>query len=212
MPDRKPIFRQEALERLSSPERLDQLVYVIRIQDRLFMATMLLIVAAGLYWSVVGRLPVTAYGQGIILQEPKLASGGTGEALICRTYFAVRDGKRIQPGMRIEVVPDTVKRERFGGIVGKVRTVSQIPVSRDAAAAALGNSDLAGRLLGEPPCIEVIVELERDSSTFSGLRWTSSHGPEMRVSPWTTTVGRVTLEERAPLSYVLPFVRSASGI
>ena len=211
MPDRNPIFRQEALERLSSPERLDQLVYVIRSRDRLFLITMLLIFAAGLYWSVAGRLPVSVSGQGILLQGPG-ASGGVEPTLVCKVYFSVADGKRIQPGMRMEVVPDTVKRERFGGMIGTVRAASQMPVSRGAVAAAFGNADLADRLLTDPPCIEITVEFDRDPASFSGLRWTTSRGPEMQISPGTTAVGRVTLERRAPITYVLPYLRSASGI
>jgi HlyD family secretion protein len=112
----------------------------------------------------------------------------------------------------MEVVPDTVKRERYGGIIGTVRAASQMPVSRGAVAAAFGNADLADRLLTDPPCIEITVEFDRDPASFSGLRWTTSHGPEMKISPGTTTVGRVTLERRAPITYVLPYLRSASGI
>jgi hypothetical protein len=211
MPDRKPIFRQEALERLSSPERLDQLVYVIGNRDRLFLIVMILIVAVGLYWSVAGRLPVNVSGQGILLQDPSI-SGSTEPALFCKIYFSIADGKRIQPGMRMEVVPDTVKRERYGGISGTVRAASQMPVSRSTVAAAFGNADLADRLLADPPCIEITVELERDPASFSGLRWTASRGPEMQISAGTTAVGRATLEQRTPISYVLPYLRSAGGI
>ncbi|HEY9301544.1 MAG TPA: NHLP bacteriocin system secretion protein, partial [Phormidium sp.] len=40
------------------------------------------------------------------------------QPLLAVTYFPVRDGKQITPGMPIQITPSIVKRERFGGIVG----------------------------------------------------------------------------------------------
>jgi HlyD family secretion protein len=36
-------------------------------------------------------------------------------------YFPIKDGKQIKPEMTISITPDTVQRERFGGIVVKLR-------------------------------------------------------------------------------------------
>jgi HlyD family secretion protein len=114
--------------------------------------------------------------------------------------------------MKVQVTPDTVKRERFGGIVGKVRAVSPLPITKDGVSAVIGNQEATERLLSESPCIEVTVALEPDQFTFSGLRWTSSRGPQVKISPGTTAMNRVTVEERAPVTYLLPFLRYLSGI
>jgi HlyD family secretion protein len=132
--------------------------------------------------------------------------------LVCVTYFPVRDGKRIRPGMPIQVTPDTVKRERFGGIQGKVLSVSVFPVTKEGAALLLGNSEIAQRLLGDEPQIEVVAELGKDPSTYSGYQWSSSKGPPLSITAGTTTSGRVTIEMRAPVTYILPFLRATSGI
>jgi HlyD family secretion protein len=132
--------------------------------------------------------------------------------LVCVTYFPVRDGKRIQPGMKIQVTPDTVKRERFGGILGRVSSVSAFPVTREGASLLLGSPEVAARLLGDEPQIEVIAEPETDPATFSGYRWSSRKGPDLSITTGTTTTSRVTIEMRSPITYILPFLREISGI
>ncbi len=127
-------------------------------------------------------------------------------------YFPVKDGKRIQAGMKLQFTPDTVQRERFGGIVGAVIRVSPFPATKAGAASLIGDPELAESLLSAGPQIEVIADLERDSSVLSGYRWSSSKGPSMPITPGLTATARVEVERRAPISYVFPFLRSSVGI
>ena len=128
------------------------------------------------------------------------------------SYFPVRDGKRIRPGMRIQVTPDTVDRERFGGIVGKVVSVSRLPVTKEGALNTVGNPEIVSALMGDGPYIEVTTQLETDPSTFSGYRWSSSRGPQLKMTSGVTTISRVTIESRAPITYLIPILRESSGV
>ncbi|MUG95836.1 NHLP bacteriocin system secretion protein [Scytonema sp. UIC 10036] len=129
------------------------------------------------------------------------------------SYFNVKDGKQIQPGMTVQITPDSVKRERFGGIVGKVTSVSPLPVTKEGAASIIGNPDLVAKILptggGD---MEVRAEMVLDPSTFSGYRWSSSQGPKLNISAGTTTSIRVKVAEQAPITYVLPILREFTGI
>ncbi|MCX6549934.1 MAG: NHLP bacteriocin system secretion protein [Acidobacteria bacterium] len=131
--------------------------------------------------------------------------------LRCQAYFAVADGKRIRPGMRVLVTPDAVKRERFGGISGTVRSVSPFPVTREGTAAVLGSTEVASWVLAAGPSLEVLIDLQTDRTTPSGFRWTSSRGPDLQISSGTTASSRATVEERAPITYLMPFLRYLSG-
>ena len=63
----RQIFRDESLERLSSPEALDRLMKVVSPKSLLPIAALSLIAVVGGTWSILGRIPVTVEGQGIII-------------------------------------------------------------------------------------------------------------------------------------------------
>lgn len=130
------------------------------------------------------------------------------------TYFSVGDGKKIKPGMTLQITPQTVKRERFGGIVGTVKDISTFPITQAAAAKVVGNPEIVADLVSNQPAglMQVVADLHPDSTTFSGYQWSSSSGPQLNISSGTTTTVRVTVEERAPITFILPILRSSSGI
>ena len=134
--------------------------------------------------------------------------------LVGITYFSVEDGKKIQPDMTIQITPQTVKRERFGGIIGDITKVSAFPISKEAAAKVIGNSEVVEGLVSDKQqgVMQVVATPYEDSDTFSGYKWSSSSGPNMKVSSGTTTTVRVKVEERAPITFILPILRSISGI
>jgi HlyD family secretion protein len=134
--------------------------------------------------------------------------------LVGMTYFTVADGKKIQPGMTLQITPQTIKRERFGGIVGTIKTVSAFPITKEAAANVVGNPEVVAGLASDKQegLMQVFADLKRDSTTFTGYQWSSSKGPQLKVSSGTTTTVRVKVEERAPITFVLPILRSTSGI
>ena len=124
-------------------------------------------------------------------------------------YFSVKDGKKIKQGMIIQVTPSTVKRERYGSIIGEVVSVSSFPVSREAAMNIVGSKELAFALTGQGAMIEVETKLQGALSpdSESGYEWTSKN-PPVAMSQGTTTVTRVRVDDRAPITYVLPLIRS----
>ncbi|MBD2774164.1 NHLP bacteriocin system secretion protein [Iningainema tapete] len=160
-------------------------------------------------------LEITAsVGQIINPGSPIATINTQGEAgkMLAITYFPVKDGKKIKQGMPIQVTPDTVKRERFGGIIGKVVSVSSFPITPQGAGLVLGNSELVSKLTAGEPRIEVTAELELDKSNSSGYRWSSSKGPKLQISTGTTTMSRVQVEQQAPITFVLPILREWTGI
>ncbi|ELS04355.1 NHLM bacteriocin system secretion protein [Xenococcus sp. PCC 7305] len=138
--------------------------------------------------------------------------GGAGE-MMSFTYFTVEDGKKIRPQMPILITPDTVKRARFGGIMGEITQVSALPITSEGVTSVIGNSEIVQQLMGEAGGkIEAIANLHPNPQTFSGYDWSSSNGPQLEISPGTTTTVRVTVERRSPISFVLPILREWSGI
>ncbi|NJK74961.1 MAG: HlyD family efflux transporter periplasmic adaptor subunit, partial [Microcoleus sp. SU_5_6] len=69
------------------------------------------------------------------------------EKMVSLVYLADRDGKQIKPGMTVQVTPSVVKRERYGGIVGKITQVSPFPVTNQDMSAIIGNENLANSIV-----------------------------------------------------------------
>ncbi|MFN3500303.1 MAG: hypothetical protein ACK40A_18070, partial [Pannonibacter indicus] len=61
------LFRQAALDRLSSPEQLDQLISLTRPRDLLAMLTLFALIALAIGWSILGRVPERVKGSGILI-------------------------------------------------------------------------------------------------------------------------------------------------
>ena len=125
-------------------------------------------------------------------------------------FFSIKDGKRIHIGDAVAVSPDSVERARFGSVRAKVTSVGAFPAAAQRIQAVLGSEALASGY-SQQPVLEVVAELSLDPETVSGLSWTSSKGPEFPLTMGTTAAARVSIERRAPISYVLPFLREWFG-
>jgi pyruvate/2-oxoglutarate dehydrogenase complex dihydrolipoamide acyltransferase (E2) component len=70
----RPLFRNVALERLSSGEQLDRLLQVTTPRGWLALAALSLLLLAGLAWAVAGRVATTAGGQGVLIRPAGVQS------------------------------------------------------------------------------------------------------------------------------------------
>ncbi|MCY7366707.1 MAG: NHLP bacteriocin system secretion protein [Chamaesiphon sp.] len=143
-------------------------------------------------------------------------SKGNEAKLMSAIYFADKDGQQVKPGMEVQITPSLVKRERFGGIVGKVSEVTSFPVTGQDMANIIGNQGLAESLAeslssgGKAP-VQVFADLDT-AQTNSGYKWSSSNGPDLKLSSGTTVQVRVSVGEVVPISYILPIFKSVTGI
>lgn len=195
------IFRQEAVEQASSVEQLDQLMQVVTLKDWLPLASIGALLAVALIWSFLGRIPMFVASKGLLLSDTT-----NPERLISVSYFPIGEGKQIQPGDRILIVPDTVNIQEFGGLEAEVTDVSPAPITEQTALSRVnGNQELAD-LVYTPASIEVVAQLVPDQSTATGYKWSMSNGPDLKLSSQIPTTSKVLLTERAPITYVFPFL------
>lgn len=82
MAEGSSIFRKVALERLSSPEQLDQLMRVTNPRGWLALAAFWLLILVTLGWGVLGSIPTNAFGEGILIRRggvSDVVSAGSGQ-------------------------------------------------------------------------------------------------------------------------------------
>ena len=81
-------------------------------------------------------------------------------------------------------------------------------MTTDAAAHQIGDREMASNILAASPRIQVVVTLTA-ADTEPATHGRQARGPEdVKITPGTTAVVRVTLEERAPITLVMPFLES----
>jgi HlyD family secretion protein len=134
------------------------------------------------------------------------------EDLMAVLFVPASAGKKVQRGMTARITPSTVKREEYGFIQGKVVWAAEFPASERGMVRLLGNEALVQRLMAEGPPIQVNVALEQDSKTPTGYRWSSSTGPNLRISSGTLAAGSVIVRRERPVALVLPTMREKLGL
>jgi HlyD family secretion protein len=148
---------------------------------------------------------LVAPGQRLLTLEPLT---GSLESVL---YIPAGEGKKVRPGMSVRIAPSTVKPEEYGYLLGTVKTVSEFPVTPEGLRQVLRNDKLAEELMGKSAPIEVVAALKVDPKTPSGFKWSSSQGPPTQVYSGTLSKGTVVVEDKRPISYVLPIVKKSLG-
>jgi HlyD family secretion protein len=134
------------------------------------------------------------------------------EGLQALVYVPPTEGKSIQPGMEVQVSPSTANKEEVGFLVGRVTYVSEFPATFQGMMRVLSNSDLVKRLSGDGAPFAVYVELEADTESASGYRWSSIRGRSVKVAAGTLSDVSITTRKRRPISLVIPLIREYVGI
>ena len=97
MTQESKIFRKVALERLSSPEQLDQLMQVTNPRGWLALAAFWLLILVALGWGILGSIPTNAFGEGILIRRggvSDVVSAGSGQV----EELLIDVGDSIEPG------------------------------------------------------------------------------------------------------------------
>ncbi len=130
-------------------------------------------------------------------------------------YFKAKDGKRLSIGQAVRILPTNTKPNRHGGIEGEIIAINTLPISKDAVVNRLGKKESLFKAIstnGEDPLIEVSTSLKENKDTPSGYDWGGNKGPNIKLTAGTTTLVRVLVEQRRPISYVIPLLRDLTGI
>jgi HlyD family secretion protein len=144
-------------------------------------------------------------GQTVVVGDPLITVVAAGEQIVW--MFIPLEGKRIQPNMPVQMVPWGVRPEETGYFLGEVRGVSAAPLSGNALDRYLKNEVLVQQFTGQGGAYRVAVNVERDTSTVSGFKWTSREGPQLEFGEGTLVTGKIVVERARPIALIVPALR-----
>ncbi len=168
----------------------------------------------------------------VLLSSPKHVVPGTddeGKAYDSVIFVPAGEGKKIDVGHVVEVMPATVKREEHGFIHGRVVAVSELPATRRAMEAALQHPDLVEAFLrkyASGVLLRVHVKLEEASEPIQGdgtvrasgtgnednhYVWSTSSGRNQTLKTGTLCEAAIVVRQQRLISLILPWFRNLLG-
>jgi biotin carboxyl carrier protein len=177
---RPGIFRAKALDRLSSPDQLDQLMKVTSARSWLAMIALAAVIAAAVVWGFVGNLPRSVSGQAILTQPDGIRN-------IVTTIPGVVAELRVAPG-------DEVKQGQVIALVsplpGQGETNAQgataSPAVPELIPVASTNDGHVVEMLAAPGTLldvgDPVLSLESEKGALMAFVYVSD-GPGKQVEP-----------------------------
>jgi HlyD family secretion protein len=134
------IFRKVSIERLSSPEQLDQLLQVNSVRGWAALLALLVLLGLTVAWALEGSIATTAPGQGVIMR-----SGGV--------LNVVANGAGVVTSLQVKV-GDRIQRNQLIAQVAQPALVERIRAAREALAEAGRQRSIAGQIRGSSATLQ----------------------------------------------------------
>jgi hypothetical protein len=167
------VFRKTALDRLSSPERLDQLLRITSPKAWLMALGLAALALVGGYWAVAGEIECRIAAQGIIARVSG-ESEATDTGLEVVLYLPWTE-RQVSNGMEARVSPLFPADGRPVWVMARVISISRLPASRNDILRVTGNETLAESFLVRGPVVEIRARLDQGGS--GGKAWPQEGDP-----------------------------------
>jgi hypothetical protein len=125
-----------------------------------------------------------------------------GASPVAIIFVPVETDRRVAAGMPVRLSPADAQPDVFGFLRGHVTYAAPFPASSDRIKAALQSDAVAAEFSPDVPVREVHVALDVDAS--GNLIWSGMRNAGRALSPGTPCYATIVVEERAPISFVLP--------
>ncbi|HYL28239.1 MAG TPA: HlyD family efflux transporter periplasmic adaptor subunit [Candidatus Nitrosotalea sp.] len=117
-------------------------------------------------------------------------------------FVPVETDRRVAVGMPVRLSPADSRPDVFGFLHGHVTYAAPFPASPDRIRAALQNDAVASGFAPQVPVREIHVALDVDE--HGELIWSGLRNARRSLSPGTPCYATIVVEDRAPISFVLP--------
>jgi hypothetical protein len=131
-----------------------------------------------------------------------------GASPVAVIFVPVETDRRVAIGMPVRLSPADARPDVFGFLRGHVTYAAPFPASADRIKAALQNDAVAATFSADVPVREVHVALDVDRR--GQLVWSGLRNAGRTLTPGTPCSATIVVEERAPVTFLLPQTQSRS--
>ncbi len=186
------IFRKESLNRISSPEELDNYIKVTNGGIWVLLLGLCIVMVGVILWAFLGSIPETVLYKGI----SHISDDGETKVYL---FVPMSQGRRITEGMQVQVSPDYAPREEYGYAYGVVSYVGTDPVIVEDLIDVFGSLQLLSGIFPQGNPVEIRVSLIKDQGRYT---WSNSLGQAVTISKGAYCDVLILVNERRPYELI----------
>jgi len=122
-------------------------------------------------------------------------------------FIPFNNQQQAAKGMEIVVAPFNVDKNRYGQITGQLAKINSYPSTNEFIAKIADNEDFVRMVTENGPVYFARGKLLTDSSTISGLKWTSFEGAPYKINPGIICDVNIYVDYIRPVSFVIPWIK-----
>lgn len=131
-------------------------------------------------------------GEVVTPGAPTLSLVQSGNTPIVQLAVPIESAVSIEPGQSVLITPLGVVSGSYGMLRGTVRSRANLPMSQEAINTTLGVVD--EQPAGQGPWVQVIVDIEKDPNSSSGLDWTTPAGDQVVLTPGQSVSAEIIVD------------------
>jgi len=187
------LFRKNALDKISSPEQLNEHMKVAGPGMWVMLGGLAVTFAAFIVWGLFGSIPEMVVVSGIALNPENAPI-----AVYC--FLPIEDSRNLRVGMEARISPQYAPPEQFGYIYGEIRSIDSVPVTVDYLKDVLAEDY---EYVNLPPgvLIKVVIDVIRDE--YGQLEWSSHRGEDVELVLGAYCNVTIVTAERSPIDLIL---------
>ncbi len=192
----KNIYRKTSLERISSPEQLDQMLTLTPPATWLAVAGGILCTAAVLLWAFLAWIPEKVSASGIY------GIGSSDNTIRC--YVPLEESAELETGMKAYVYLSSADSQIYGHMEATLISVDDNVSGTEQLREELGSSDVAAYLTQSGPLIGVTCELTTDDTSENGYAWSRAKGTQLVLRKGSLLVAEIETGREHPIRMMVP--------
>lgn len=160
------LFRKSSLERVSSPDQLNEYIKVTNPSLVVILIAIFSILVAGIIWIFCGTVPKTVNLTGAIAENYD-------NQIRVYSYVPIGTSRRLKEGMEVQISPEYAEREEFGYITGKITSIGTDIVT---------DYSIASKIKETQTVYPLVAEILYNKQNAVEI--------EMTLGDWSTEAGR----------------------
>ncbi len=187
------IFRKSSLEKISSPEQLNDYMKVTSGGIWLLLAGLFALLLAAGVWAFTGTVPDTVQLKGVAYDQ-------SGDGDLIYAYAPLSVSLKLAEGMNVQISPEYAPREEYGYLLGVIESVGDGPVYENDLLDRFGSLQLISPILPSGNPVEIKVRALRDNDE---LLWSSQRGQAVTLAEGSYNQLLIVVRERKPYELII---------